>query len=389
MRTIGVVTVGRSDYGIYRSLLDAISADPELQLRLFVSGAHLSSEHGRTVQAIEAEGRPIAEVVDMLVAEDSPAAVAKSMGLGVIGFADALRRSRPDLLVVLGDRFEMFAATAAAVPMLIPLAHIHGGEVTEGAIDEQFRHAMTKMSHLHFVSTAEHGRRVRQMGEEPWRITVSGAPGLDALASHTPLSKAELEARLGLALDDAPLLVTFHPATLDADAAEGQVGELLAALTASARPVVLTYPNVDAGSGPILAALRHYVEVAPRAVLVDNLGTVAYFSLMARAAAMVGNSSSGIIEAPSFQLPVVNIGSRQQGRTRGANVIDVPCERQAIAQGIARALSPEFRAAGLAGAPNPYGDGGAARRIVDVLRTVVLDHTLITKRFIDHGTPAA
>lgn len=388
MRTVGVVTVGRSDYGIYRSLLDAISTDPELRLRLFVSGAHLSPEHGRTVDVIESEGRPIADVIEMLIAADSPAAVAKSMGLGVIGFADAYRRARPDLLVVLGDRFEMCAAAVAAVPMLIPLAHIHGGEVTEGAIDEQFRHAITKMAHLHFVSTADHGRRVRQMGEEAWRVTVSGAPGLDALAAHTPLPKAELESRIGLFLDDAPLLVTFHPTTLDVEAAEAQVGELLAAVVATLRPVVFTYPNADAGSSPILGALRRCVDSAPRAALVANLGTAAYFSLMARAAAMVGNSSSGLIEAPSFHLPVVNVGSRQQGRTRGANIIDVPCERAAIQHAIARATSPEFRA-GLAGVANPYGDGGAARRIVDVLKSVALDRKLITKRFVDSDAPTA
>lgn len=377
-----MVTVGRSDYGIYGSLLQAIADDPELRLSLFVSGAHLSPGQGHTVRVIEADGHPIAGVVDMLIDSDSPAAIAKSIGQGVMGFVDAFERARPDILVVLGDRFEMFAAAVAAVPMLIPMAHIHGGEITEGAVDEQFRHALTKMCHLHFVSTEVYARRVRQLGEEGWRVTVSGAPGLDPIRAHTPIATAELESRIGLPLDAAPLLVTFHPATLEPGQAAAQIAELIAAIDGTVMPIVFTYPNVDAGSVAILDALHRYVAATPRARLVANLGTAAYFSLMGRAAAMVGNSSSGIIEAASFELPVVNVGMRQQGRLRGANVIDVPCERSAIARAIATATSADFRRS-LTGLVNPYGDGRAAGRIAGVLKSVSLDRTLLAKRFVD------
>lgn len=382
MRRIGVVTTARSDYGIYRPLLQRLHADADIDLRVLVTGMHLSPEFGLTVKAIEADGFPIAERVEMLLASDSPEGIAKSIGLGVIGFAQAYARFRPDILIVLGDRFEMYAAALAAVPFTIPIAHLHGGEVTQGAFDEALRHSLTKLSHLHFVSTDEYARRVRQLGEEPWRVCVAGAPSLDNLRLVPLLSPDEVRQQYGVALQPPPLLVTFHPVTLEPAQAEAQISELLAALEAAHLPVVFTGVNADTGGRIIQQKINAFAQSQPAVQVLDNLGTRGYFSLMRYAAAMVGNSSSGLIEAPSFELPVVNIGTRQAGRVRAANVIDVDTERAAMLAGIRRAVSPEFRA-GLRGLINPYGDGTAAEKIVARLKSVELDRRLIMKRFVD------
>ena len=382
MRSIGVVTTARSDYGIYRPLLQRLQADADIELRVLVTGMHLSPEFGLTVKAIEADGFPITDRVEMLLASDSPEGIAKAIGLGVIGFAQAYARSRPDLLIVLGDRFEMYAAALAAVPFTIPIAHIHGGEVTQGAIDDVLRHSLTKFSHLHFVSTADYARRVRQLGEEPWRVTVSGAPSLDNLRTVQLFSADEVCQHYGVSLQVPPLLVTFHPATLESEQAEAQITELLAALAEAKRPVIFTGVNADTGGRAIQQKISDFAHGHDAVWLLDNLGTRGYFSLMQHALAMVGNSSSGLIEAPSFELPVVNIGARQAGRVRAANVIDVGTDRAAILAGIRRAVQPEFRA-DLRNMINPYGDGTAAEKIVARLKSVELDQRLIVKHFID------
>jgi len=383
VRAIGVVTVARSDYGIYLPVLRKIQADPDLQLYLIVAGMHLSPEFGLTVEAIEADGFEIGERVEMLLSSDTPEGIAKSIGLGTIGFAQAYARFRPDILVVLGDRFEMYAAVLAALPFKIPVAHIHGGEITQGAIDDALRHSTTKLSHLHFVSTQEYARRVIQMGEEPWRVTVSGAPSLDNLHVIKLLTREELAARLGLHFDESPfLLVTFHSVTLEYEQTEWQVTELVAALEACELSVVFTMPNADTSGRTIARMIEEFVATHSSAQVVDNLGTQGYFSMMALATAMVGNSSSGIVEAASFELPVVNVGSRQRGRVRGANVIDVDYERTSILEGLQKALEPGFRAS-LRGIHNPYDSGGASERIVEVLEQVRLDDRLVMKRFHD------
>jgi UDP-N-acetylglucosamine 2-epimerase (non-hydrolysing)/GDP/UDP-N,N'-diacetylbacillosamine 2-epimerase (hydrolysing) len=304
------------------------------------------------------------------------------MGIGTLGFAQAYARSRPDILLVLGDRFEMHAAAVAALPFKIPLAHIHGGEVTQGAIDESLRHAITKMSHLHFVATEEYARRVRQLGEEPWRITVSGAPALDNLQTVPLLSGAELAERCGVRVGEGFLLATYHPVTLEYESTERQAAEFLAALEASERPVLFTMPNADTRGRSIRQMILRFVAEHPTSQAVENLGVQGYFSAMARASAMVGNSSSGVVEAASFKLPVVNVGNRQQGRVMARNVICVECQREKIAQGIATATSSEFRS-GLDGLVNPYGDGRAAERIVERLRGAEIDDRLVIKRFCD------
>jgi UDP-hydrolysing UDP-N-acetyl-D-glucosamine 2-epimerase len=388
VRTVAVVTVGRSDYGLYLPILKRILADSELRLRLMVSGAHLSPDFGFTVRLIEADGFTVDDRIEMLVSSDSPEGIAKSIGLGLIGFSQAFARVQPDLLVVLGDRFEMYAAALAALPFRIPVAHIHGGEVTVGAFDDALRHSMTKLSHLHFVSTAESGRRVEQLGEEPWRIVVSGAPGLDNVGCVSLLSTSELEAQFGFPTQPPLLLVTFHPVTLECDQVEKQTQELLSALDQIGRPVVFTQPNADTGGRRVSEMITEFVSVRPFAHRIDNLGARGYFSLMNVAAAMVGNSSSGIIEAPSFGLPVVNIGTRQDGRVRAANVIDVEPDSAAIVEAIRQAVLPEFRER-LRGMANPYGDGHASAVIVERLKSVALDHRLTTKLFRDLNVAVA
>jgi UDP-hydrolysing UDP-N-acetyl-D-glucosamine 2-epimerase len=387
MRTIGLVTSSRADYGIYLPVLRALQADPDFKLEVYVTGMHLAPEFGYTVAAIEADGFPIAERVEMLLAADSPGGISKSMGLGVMGFAEVFSRRRPDILLVLGDRFEMIAAPLAALPFKIPVAHLHGGELTQGAMDDALRHSISKLSHYHFVSTEAYARRVIQLGEEPWRVLVCGAPSLDNLKTTPLLDPAALRARFGLDLPAAFLLVTFHPVTLEYEQSDWHIRELLAALSAQDLPPLFTLPNADTGGRRIIAAIRDYVGSHPAALMADNLGTQGYFSLMARAAAMVGNSSSGILEAASFRLPVVNIGTRQEGRLRAANVIDTGYEREAILGAIQQATSPAFRA-GLAALENPYGDGRAAERILQALKTLPLGDELLKKRFYDLGGPA-
>jgi len=384
VRTIGVVTVARSDYSIYLPLLRRIQEDSDLNLYLIVSGMHLSPEFGSTVKAIEDDGFEIGERVEMLLSSDTPEGIAKSMGLGTVGFAQAYARFRPDILVVLGDRFEMHAAALAALPFKIPVAHIHGGELTQGAIDDALRHSMTKLSHLHFVSTDVYAGRVIQLGEEPWRVVTCGALSLDNLSTMRLLSRKELADRLSIPLPEKFLLVTYHSVTLEYEQTETQVGELLAALDTFGLPVLFTMPNADTGGRVIRRLIKEFLSRHHDSKEIENLGTQAYFSAMALATAMVGNSSSGIIEAASFSLPVVNVGNRQRGRIYGKNVIDTGYTRAKILTGIKKATSPEF-CAGFSNLVNPYGNGHAAERIVDRLKEVKLNGKLLQKNFYKIG----
>lgn len=381
MRRVGVVTVARSDYGIYRPVLRALERREDVQVELFVGGMHLLERFGLTVSEIERDGFPIAERVDFLGAGDSPVDVAVAIGRGVAAFADAFERNRPDILIVLGDRFEMFAAGIAALPLALPLAHLHGGESTEGAIDESIRHSLTKLSHLHFAATEDYARRIVQMGEEPWRVHVSGAPALDALVDFEPLSDDELAAR-GVRLAGPTLLVTYHPATLAPQETKGELDALLRAVDDSGLDAVFTFPNADAGHRAIVSRLESLPRDNGRVTVVESLGSQAYFTLMSRAAAMIGNSSSGIIEAASFKLPVVDVGIRQRGRMRPANVIPAEGRADAIRSAIDRALDARFRSS-IAGLVNPYGDGHAGERIAEVVATAPLDRRLLVKRFHD------
>jgi len=380
-----VVTGTRAEYGLLYWIIKGIHDDPDVALQLIVTGMHLSPEFGLTVQEIERDGFPIAERVEMLLSSDTEEGIAMSMGLGLIGFANAYQRLQPDIVLVLGDRYEILAAAAAAVPFRIPVAHIHGGESTEGAMDEQFRHAITKMSHLHFPATQEYANRIIQMGEAPERVFCYGAPGLDNIMKLSLLDKPDLVAELGLPADQPLGVVTYHPVTLEGTSAVAQVTELLQALKNLTEIYwVFTLPNSDTGGRGIITAIRNFVDEFPqRGKAFTSLGQVRYLSLLKHAAVMVGNSSSGIIEAPSFHLPVVNIGSRQQGRIRAANVIDVPeCQQSAITQAIEKAFSAKFKAA-LQGMANPYGTGDASMNIFHTLKTLLESKIMTQKRFRD------
>lgn len=380
MRRIAVVTVGRSDWGIYRPVLRRLAAVLDVELQILASGAHLDPRVG-TIAAVEEDG--FGAVVRLPIpGGDSGREVADAMGRATSAFAVAFAEYRPDLIVVLGDRFEMFAAASAAVPLVIPLAHIHGGERTAGAIDDVFRHAMTKMSHLHFASTNEFARRVRQLGEEAWRVTVSGAPALDEIHRLTPMSPAELRQQFGVDVETPFALCTFHPTTLEPGAEGNQVDALVDALATFGLRVVFTGPNADAGGQLLRKRIGDACVTNPLWQLVESFGARGWFSVMQRAAVVVGNSSSGIIEAPSFRVPVVNIGTRQDGRPRAINVVDVGNESASILAGLRRATSADFRGT-LVDMKNPYGDGRAAERIVDVLCGVALDGRLKRKGFVD------
>ena len=381
MRKIAVVTVGRSDYGVYRPLLRRLQSAPAFELQLIVAGAHLSPAFGRTRDEITADGFPIAAAIDTSPISDTPADIARAMGHATAALAATYDTLRPDILVVLGDRLDMHAATVAAVPFLIPIAHIGGGAITGGAIDDSFRHSITKLANLHFVETDAHAQQLARMGEVSHRVHVTGALGLDNLTGFTadPIATLNEKFELGLEPGAAPLLVTFHPVTREFERTHEYMRELSAALAEFDQPIVFTYPNADTAGRTIIDAIDAFIGEHERARAVPHLGTHGYFSMMTHAAAMVGNSSSGIIEAASFRLPVVDIGDRQAGRLAPANVIHVEPTRDAIAAGIRRATDPRFRT-GLASLVNPHGDGNAAERMVDVLAAIdVNDPALIRK----------
>ncbi len=360
----------------------AIQDDPGLDLRLLVGGTHLSPQHGYTVRDIEADGFVVSERIDAGISADTPHAITHLMAKTLAGFADAFARDKPDILVIEGDRFEMFAAALASVPFSIPIAHMGGGDVTLGAMDDALRHALTKLSHLHFASTDTYAARIIQMGEEPWRVCVSGEPNVDSFVSMHLLSRDALREKYQLDLPNAFLLATYHPVTLQAEETEWQIMQFLRALEESALPVIFTMPNADTGNRHIRSRIEEFVECHPAASVFENLGLEAYASVMALATAIVGNSSSGILEAASFKLPVVNVGIRQGGRVCSKNVINVGNAVDDIVTGIRRAVQSPFRHS-LNDLVNPYATGCAISRILDVLKHVELGPRLLQKRFYD------
>lgn len=379
-RHICVVTGSRADYGLLYWVMKEIAGAPGLELQIVVTGMHLAPQFGSTYRAIEADGFRIDARVDMLLSSDTAVGVTKSMGLGVMGFADVLDRLRPDILLVLGDRYEILAAVQAALVACVPVAHIAGGDVTEGAFDEAIRHSITKMSHIHFVTNAEAARRVRQLGENPASIHDVGSPGLDYLCQATLLDRRALEAQLGYRFREKNLLVTFHPVTLDAEAATGQCQALLDALDRLDADVgiVFTKPNSDTSGMGISALIDEYVATRSHAKVYVSLGQLRYLSLMAQVDAVVGNSSSGLYEAPSFGIPTVNIGDRQKGRLQASSVFNCDVTAVAIAETIATAL-----AADCADVANPYGDGRSAPRILHYLEQIGDPKALLKKSFFE------
>lgn len=366
--------------------MQAIKHDPGLELQVIVTGMHLSPEFGLTYREIENDGFGIDRKVEMLTSSDSAVGITKSMGLGLIGFADALAGLKPDLLVVLGDRFEIFCAAAAALIARIPVAHLHGGEITEGAVDEALRHSITKMAHLHFVAAEEYRRRVVQLGEDPARVFLVGGLGVDGIKRLTLLDRDALEAALEFKLGPRNLLVTFHPVTLEDDTASHQMVELLAALEQlDDTHLIFTLPNADTNGRGLIDLIRDYTATHPNSCAFASLGQLRYLSCLRFVDGVVGNSSSGLAEVPSFRKGTVNIGDRQRGRLRAASVIDCRPTRAAILGALERLYSPQFQA-DLANVRNPYGEGGASEKIVGVIRDYPLE-TILKKSFHDlsHG----
>ena len=382
-RKICVVTGSRAEYGLLYWVLRGIEAAPDLELQIAATGMHLSPEFGLTYRVIEQDGFRLDARVEMLLSSDTAVGTAKSLGLGLIGFADAWAQLRPDIVVLLGDRYEMLGAAASAMMARIPIAHLHGGESTEGAIDESVRHAVTKMAQLHFVAAEQYRRRVIQLGEQPDRVYLVGGLGIDTLLRLKLLSRAELERSLDFRLGKRNLLITFHPATLEEQAAKVQFAELLTALAALPDThLIFTLPNADTESRSISGMIEEFVA-AHRSVsrAFASLGQLRYLSCMQHCDGVVGNSSSGLTEAPTLRKGTVNIGDRQRGRLRASSVIDCEPTAAAIAAGLRRLYSPEFLAE-LGRTVNPYGEGGASNKIVAILRTVSLDG-ILKKRFND------
>jgi len=374
-RRIGVVTTSRADYSHLYWPLRELAANPAVELGVFALGAHLSPEFGNTLKEIERDGFPIQARIECLLSSDTDTGMAKTIGLAMLGLADALTVWRPDLLLLIADRYEMLAPASVALALRIPVAHIEGGEISQGAIDDQVRNALTKLAHIHFTSTPAARRRVIALGEEPWRVHHAGAPSLDHLSRSKLLDRAALEARLGIRLTPPTVLAAYHPVTILKNTT-AEADALFAALAQAPGQLLFVYPNSDAGSYALIERTRALAETRKDTHIFVNLDAVTYWSLLGQVDVLIGNSSSGIMEAASFALPAVNVGMRQQGRERARNLIDAGAETAGILAAMEQALQPEFRAS-LRGMANPYGNGSAAVTIARVLTSVALDGLLI------------
>ncbi len=382
-RKVCVVTGTRAEYGLLRHLIDGIQASDVLSLQLIVTGSHLSPEFGFTVQEILDDGYPIARKIEMLLSSDTTVGMAKSTGLGVLSFADALSELKPALMLLIGDRYEIFAAATAAMLTRIPIAHLHGGEVTEGAIDEAIRHSITKMSHLHFVATSEYRRRVLQLGENPQNVFCFGGLGVDSILRLDFLSRIELERQLGFTFLNKNILVTFHPVTLEDDSASlDHLDQLLSALDQLVDTgIIFTLPNADACGRIFISKIKDFCARNVSASCFASLGQLRYFSCVRYVDCVVGNSSSGLLEVPSFQKATINIGSRQAGRLRSASVIDCLPSCESILGAINHSYTREFQEI-LKSTTNPYGNGGSVVSILKVLEEFPLSD-ILHKKFHD------
>jgi UDP-hydrolysing UDP-N-acetyl-D-glucosamine 2-epimerase len=383
MTTVAVVTTSRADYSHLYWPLKQLAAHPGIDLKLIVLASHLSPEFGLTVHAIEADGIPIQARLECLLSSDTDVGMAKSIGVAVLSLADTLGAMRPDVLLLIADRYEMLAPAAVALALRIPIAHIEGGELSEGAIDDAVRNALTKMSHIHFTSTYGARDRVISMSEEPWRVHRAGAPSLDHLRKSTLLEREALEAGLGVNLHLPTIVVAYHPVTLLQDTTT-EADALFSALAAQPEQLVFCFPNADAGSRSLISRIENFLTARGNGRLFFNLPAVEYWSLLKCANMMVGNSSSGIMETASFALPTVNVGLRQKGRERARNVIDAPAVSASIMEAIDKARSPEFIES-LGGMQNPYGEGYASERIVEVLATLPARDILLMKQVANEG----
>ena len=387
-RKICVVTGTRAEFGLLRWLMQEIQNESELELQVLATGMHLSPEFGLTYREIEQYGFVITAKVEMLLSADTATAVTKSMGVGLISYADVYERLAPDLILVLGDRFEIFAATAAALIAGIPVAHLHGGETTEGAFDEAIRHSITKMSHLHFVAAEEYRRRVIQLGEQPERVFLVGGLGIDAIKRIKFLDREALEESLGFTFGSRNLLITFHPVTLEGQNSSGQqMAELLAALAElDDTHLLFTMPNADTGGRELVAMVNQFAATRQNVRVYTSLGQLRYLSCLKHVDAVVGNSSSGLAEAPSMGIATINIGDRQKGRLSASSVINCEPTQQSISGALSAVFDPSFRST-LTSTKNPYGSGGASEKIVKIIKNHDLKD-LLKKSFFNLDVPA-
>lgn len=378
-----MITGTRAEFGLLFWLIKEIAEDTNLHLQLVATGMHLSPEFGLTYREIEKSGFRIDKKIETLLSSDTPIGISKSMGLAMISFSECFDELKPDIIVVLGDRFEIFAACSAAMISRIPIAHIHGGEATEGLIDEPIRHSLTKMSHLHFTATEEYKKRVIQLGENPNRVFNTGTPGIDNITKLNLLNRPEFERSINFKLGANNALVTFHPVTLEENTAKNQFSELLKALDHFDKlKVIFTKPNADTNGRIIIEMIDDYVKRNPaKACSFISLGQLRYLSALKHVDFVMGNSSSGLTEVPSFKIPTINIGDRQKGRIKAKSVIDCSTAKNALIDAVKRSLSFEFRES-IKTVKNPYGEGGASHKIKDVLSTFDLNN-ILKKEFYD------
>ena len=381
-RKICIVTGSRAEYGLLRPLIDNIKNSDQLKLILIVTGMHLSPEFGLTISEIENDGFMVTDKVEMLLSSDTPSSISKSIGLGLIGFSDKFNFYKPDLLVILGDRYEIFAAAISALISCIPIAHIHGGESTEGAIDESIRHSITKMSNLHFVAAKKYQQRVIQLGETPENIFNVGSLGIDNINKIKPLSKNKLQNLLDFEFGSKNLMITFHPVTLELDSSANQFQELLDALfELEDISLIFTMPNSDSNSRIIMQMIEEFCKERKNSKHYKSLGQLNYLSCLNYVDGVVGNSSSGLIEVPSFKKATVNIGNRQKGRLKAKSIIECSPDKNSIIKAINKIYTKDFKKQ-LESVVNPYGNGGACETITKIITEIKLDD-ILKKNFYD------
>jgi len=386
-RKIAVVTTSRADAGHLRWILKDLAAHSQVDLRIISMGAHLSPEFGHTGKELHRKDLAPHVAIECLLSSDTDIGMAKTIGVATLGLAEALGEMRPDIILLTADRYEMLAPAAVALALRIPIAHIEGGEISEGAVDDAVRNAITKMAHLHFACTQNAHERIIRMGEEPWRVHFTGSPSLDQLRRNRLLTRAQVERRLNISITRKTIVVVHHPVTLLRDTTRESTA-LFSALSKIDANFVFVYPNADAGSRTLIVRTEDFLTHHPASRLLVNLDHRLYLSLLRHSAALVGNSSSGIIEAASLGLPVVNIGIRQKGRDHAANVLNVPALAAAIRASITQALSRKFRKS-IQHLANPYGDGHASEQIVELLTTIPLGEKLLFKcnPRVPHSSP--
>lgn len=384
MKTITVLTATRAEYGLLSPVIHKLLEWEQVEVKVVVTGAHLSPEFGLTYREIEKDGIEIDKKVEILLSSDTPASISKSMGMAMIGFADYFAESRPDALLVLGDRYETLAVCCAAMNARIPIIHLYGGETTEGAVDEAIRHAITKMSYLHLTSTEAYRKRVIQLGEDPGRVYTVGSIGVENALHRSLMQKSELEKSLTFSLDQPYAVVTFHPVTLEKNDAEMQFGELLNAFDINRdMKYIFTKANADSNGRIINQKIDLYTASHENVIAVDSLGVDRYLSALKYAEMVIGNSSSGLVEAPSFKIPTINIGDRQKGRLKAGSVIDCKPDCEEICEAMKKARTSEFRE-DCRTVVNPYGDGNTTEKILAAIREQILEKEVeLKKKFYD------